>query len=978
MTDTYAELNRELDEAIARTALFKPAAFHVHSPGSYDWGQRDHAVGTLNNRVQYEAEGGEGAFLDHLAAQYDIVCVTDHMKSAYARRLAEAAVARDDITVFPGMEVNCKLTDTGPERLHLLVIFPPEAADGHIERIFAGQKDFPVDADRTGREDYLPSGTLAQWCKEVKRQGALIIIAHVDDGSRGHRARFRSLRESALGTFVGEDGAQEIQREVAEEYKRHILACSPNALEIMNPEDRCHYVGIDRGDGSTVDIPCVVRSDFHCIEDFSDPDRRTYIKVASTDFKSVREALRFSRTRLRFSSDLPEMPAARLIGLRIRSAGNGGLFSDTLLPFNPNLNCLIGPRGCGKSTVIEALRYVCGLNGLLPDDGPQHGGRSFEDVARGIQSANLTDTKIEVVYQTSDGERLALSATYDPKEDFTTVAFTLEGDPIDLSVEGLHHRCPVRIYSWSEIETLGREHELQRDLIDRLVPGLNGHKQRRTEIRNDLGTSSMSLLNLARQLDEKFTAEGGLLRRYTELKQDFERLNTPELAERFERLDLARRQVTVLADTAEKLQQLTLKLEDLLVPTQEQLWERDTGAPDDDLESWWQDEVITALHLSELTGDLESAKASISASLARREQTVARLREEANGHVATEEAAIREGIGAETEQSIQVDQRERSKARFERAERLRNEYLALHRDFTGLLQQRADLIEELKTAQLAVTGTRSNYRTTLTEKLAEFEQLDIAIDLRGSEDRRKFIEFMRDGDFLTRDAFGNYKQQRVAERCARMATPVVLADAILTKEIARLTAAGINFGPDALAEREGWAFVNAFHPLDHDDSADVPTVNRDRLQHVLELQEQPWEDAVTILLDRRPVDMLSPGQRSSAMLPLIALAEDVPLIIDQPEDNLDNRLVGQTLTQILAQLKEHRQIIVATHSPNIVVGGDAEQVIVLESPAARTAVVHHWGSIDDEEIVQSVIGIMEGGREAFQLRGRRYGFDTSV
>ena len=113
------------------------------------------------------------------------------------------------------------------------------------------------------------------------------------------------------------------------------------------------------------------------------------------------------------------------------------------------------------------------------------------------------------------------------------------------------------------------------------------------------------------------------------------------------------------------------------------------------------------------------------------------------------------------------------------------------------------------------------------------------------------------------------------------------------------------------------------------------------------------------------------------MLPLIALAEDVPLVIDQPEDNLDNRLVGQTLTQILSRLKEHRQIIVATHSPNIVVGGDAEQVIVLEAPAVRTAVVQHWGSIDDEGVVQSVIGIMEGGREAFRLRERRYGFDNS-
>ena len=108
------------------------------------------------------------------------------------------------------------------------------------------------------------------------------------------------------------------------------------------------------------------------------------------------------------------------------------------------------------------------------------------------------------------------------------------------------------------------------------------------------------------------------------------------------------------------------------------------------------------------------------------------------------------------------------------------------------------------------------------------------------------------------------------------------------------------------------------------------------------------------------------------MLPLIALSETVPLIIDQPEDNLDNRMVGRTLTKILADLKENRQIIVATHNPNIVVGGDAEQVIVLDAPKARCAAVTRSGCIDDSEIIDSVLSIMEGGKEAFQARERRY------
>jgi ABC-type polar amino acid transport system ATPase subunit len=98
----------------------------------------------------------------------------------------------------------------------------------------------------------------------------------------------------------------------------------------------------------------------------------------------------------------------------------------------------------------------------------------------------------------------------------------------------------------------------------------------------------------------------------------------------------------------------------------------------------------------------------------------------------------------------------------------------------------------------------------------------------------------------------------------------------------------------------------------------------------------------------------------------------VPLVIDQPEDNLDNRMVGQTLSSILSRVKEHRQMIVTTHNPNIVVGGDAEQVIVLDAPTARAARVEQAGSIDDDAIIDAVIKIMEGGREAFEERHRRY------
>jgi len=144
------------------------------------------------------------------------------------------------------------------------------------------------------------------------------------------------------------------------------------------------------------------------------------------------------------------------------------------------------------------------------------------------------------------------------------------------------------------------------------------------------------------------------------------------------------------------------------------------------------------------------------------------------------------------------------------------------------------------------------------------------------------------------------------------------------------------------------------------------------LNMILSVQETTWDDYETILLNGGPVNEKSPGQRSSAMLPLIALAERTPLVIDQPEDNLDKRLIGRVLMRVLAELKERRQIIVCTHDPNILVGGDAEQVIVLDAVSDKKGKVSQHGSIDNKSIVETVIELLEGGADAFRSRSRRY------
>lgn len=122
---------------------------------------------------------------------------------------------------------------------------------------------------------------------------------------------------------------------------------------------------------------------------------------------------------------------------------------------------------------------------------------------------------------------------------------------------------------------------------------------------------------------------------------------------------------------------------------------------------------------------------------------------------------------------------------------------------------------------------------------------------------------------------------------------------------------------------------------------------------------------------------LSAGQRATAFLLLLFAHRGRILVLDQPEDDLDNRFVYDDIVQILRHQKgatgaASRQVIAATHNANIPVLGDAELVVVLE-PQGSTAHVSGLASIDDPEVCEKVKLIMEGGEEAFRRRAEKYG-----
>ncbi|HXN39641.1 MAG TPA: AAA family ATPase [Solirubrobacteraceae bacterium] len=955
----YSDLNDIFDHELRATARFRRAAFHVHSPDSHDWGKGGTGAPTIE---ELRGPAGQTRFLDELVtAGLELVCITDHMKAGYACELAKLAATREDITVFPGMEISCRVAPAHSERIHVLAVFPPETTPDVMERIFVDQPELPGAAERTGHEE-VTFASLKEVRDRVDAPGGLFVLAHIDEDPRGHRCYVRSVRGETASMFAIDPHGAETVRAISREYADHLVELDPHAVEVRKSSDRAHYWDFSTHDGTRHGYPCVARADHHSVQAFGAVDAVTFLKVSRSDIGCVRDALRFHETRLRFAEDLPLAPSPRLVGIRLRG---GGLFSEATIALNENLNCIIGPRGCGKSTVIEALRYVLGQRALLPDASPRgEDDRSYASLAVATQKANLKDTEIELIYE-REGERHLLAATYDPDQTVATRSFSLDGEDLRIAADAIEAAYPARIFSWSELETLGRQPRLQRLVVDRLAEGLPALLDRQESLRAELRANRLRASDLRQRLESVISQQNGTLRRYVEYETAYAQLNTPEVQALFAALDRVRGRLELLATVDGHLREIDEDAARLESRDPAAHLETILGEHDGELREWWEAGPTGDIDLAGLTAITDKKGSEVRDAIrARREAIAAQLaseRADAEAH----ETAIREQTHASPGESVKRDQREQARERLEAASTLRDEYLRTFAELEEALEHRGKLLGVLAAVTAEITDAREQTAGELGKRLAEIQQAaqSITVAVHPGADRATY-QAHADEKFLNPERGGQYKAQGVPERLASI-EPTEVAYAILAKAETSLMLDG------ALTAAEARRLVGAFDVFSEDTDANVTRVTA-QLEELLELQEQPIDDLVRIESDGRPVDELSPGGRSSAMLPLIALSDTVPLIIDQPEDNLDNRMVGQTLSSILSRLKEQRQIIVTTHNPNIVVGGDAEQVVVLDAPDARSARVETAGSIDDPEIIDAVIKIMEGGREAFRERTRRY------
>jgi DNA repair ATPase RecN len=687
------------------------------------------------------------------------------------------------------------------------------------------------------------------------------------------------------------------------------------------------------GDAET-EVATVLRNDAHSLSEL-EAGRCTYVKMTDVTFKGLRQALRFPDTRVRHKPPGTQLPVLHAIRIR----GGTGALEDVTVAFSPNLSCLIGARGTGKSAIVDAIRYVFGYNREM-------GKRIGDDLKKQVESrqqATLTGTTIELLYSTESGELYALSSVYDAKRPYVTMVSDREGRDTHISDAEKDGRFPCRLYGWSEVEHLGRRADHQRDLLDHML-GLHSLVAERDKLLGELSEERIHIEALATGLERDYE-ESGDLQRLRELQQSFDFIKKPDVEPLFVKLDSTNQDLASAKRWEEKVTEWLRQLERVYKPPQPIL--------DDETNALWKaakgEELMAAVQtaaagLIALGNDLVAAATQLRVTC--EQQATAAARELAGKlegkadvkELARKRATIGKQLDSAREQERQYD-----------------ETLAT---LMSALAARREKVSRMRELCKSLSASRNGGIGRIGAALSSKGGPSIGITMSPGTDTARYEAWLS----ATLKSVKPYQtRDRIIAAFKAAFGPEETTSALLQGSVPG----------SRLRDGDAEILRESVFPFFVDESSGVKRVRPGILAAALECDECPSDDYVEVTLDGRPIGDLSPGQRCSALLPIILLGSEAPLVLDQPEDNLDNQLITDLLIQTLHRLKEHRQVIVVTHSPNIVVTGDAEQVVVMEAGDGRCR-VRRQASVDRVEVMRDIVDLMEGGREALRRRFKRY------
>ena len=267
-------------------------------------------------------------------------------------------------------------------------------------------------------------------------------------------------------------------------------------------------------------------------------------------------------------------------------------------------------------------------------------------------------------------------------------------------------------------------------------------------------------------------------------------------------------------------------------------------------------------------------------------------------------------------------------------------------------EQRADLRAQLKTVRQQMTDRRKAQLRSINANLGTIIK-DYTVFVK-YDDAGMTAEF---AEFMQQKMHGTYLQENLIDTLCNHISPSELADMILDRAVAGIatkTKISVDWAQKIVDKLCYW---NILFEL-----------------QALAKQPKPVITVRTKSLPPKeiPVVQLSDGQRHTIFLTIAMLAEsNVPLVIDQPEDDLDNAFISSSIVTTLRAIKERRQVILVTHNANIAVLGDSELILPMhrENDCGK---VKDRGSIDANATKVCVLNILEGGSDAFLRRKQMY------
>jgi hypothetical protein len=913
--------------------------FHAHTPASRD--TRWHGLIGSADELSPEAW-----LLQFMNAEIDCVAITDHnsggwidcLKTAYAGLESGGGSSFRELHLFPGVEI------TVNGGFHLLAVFDSAASGRDVKDLLA-QVGFD---GTTGDSDGVTKKSATEVVQLIAEAGALAIPAHVDS----EKGLFRLTDDTKKLTLDANTARQVLRRtDIA-------------AVEAIDPiwpkhqliaEEKCSWADV-----------AVLGSDCHNFRNGPQPgDRFSWVKMCDPpNLEGLRLALldgaplsvRRSDTE---PGDPNHHPRLALEQIVIANHGHAGRGKPMTVRFSPWLSTLIGGRGTGKSTVIELLRMA-----LDREPGSAGGGDNrheptgnFERIKRSLRD----DTSIDVE---TEKDRARYKIQWRKNSPLSLQEEHEDGDwkPAEGTVRS---RFPVRIISQKEVFALADEPGALVALIDETdaVQYADWDAQWKT-----LENRFLRLRTQMREMDVRLEERERLAGELEDVRRQlavFEEGENKELLVRYQKL---RRQRAVFDDRRQQIEHTV----QLLRSTAEEIEPVDV---DDSVFAGEDASSVEAIRLlEEAASEQRGAKANL-------DGVAARL------------AEYRQGWWDRVQgSSWAVDAGATETAYKDLVARLRDEGVEDPSAYGAFVQKRTDLERRLEGIE-SLRKRREELRQNSAEVLEELQQWRVELTAR----RQRFLQYVLDGNEYVRISVIPFGDDPVeAERSFRRA---------FGREDGRLD-------KDILFEKEDGQHGGLLGEMYRGPSSD-PELRRSELctkidavkrqvvairqghtakkrtkwfrNHVREMQpEQVDRLELWWPSDGLRVEYLSPGgtfaslkegspgQKSAAILAFILSYGDEPLVLDQPEDDLDNHLIYDLIVSQIRENKTRRQLIIATHNPNIVVNGDAEMVITMDHRGGQCVVVKDGsGCLQSEGVREEVCRVMEGGRKAFEERYRR-------